>query len=201
MKNIIQQYWGIKTKYEVKFQKSPFPTDTSFEKTLFMATPLIVAKLKKIEKSHGRSLNHWVGGLMHITVQNCYDLQYLTIHLSGYMNAPTETVFLALKNGMEYLMQYLHEPIIYSRKKIHRTEESPHQCYFKSGDAEIRKTKEYSNFLHTYCYADHARDISDRHSVTYIVHLFNGTILDWCSKKNSILQYSFNCCLVVFVYF
>ena len=42
MKNIIQGYWGTKTKYEVKFQKSPFPVDTSFEKTLFVATYLIV---------------------------------------------------------------------------------------------------------------------------------------------------------------
>ena len=41
MINIIKYYWGTKTEYEVKFQKSPFPTDTSFEKTLFVATPLI----------------------------------------------------------------------------------------------------------------------------------------------------------------
>ena len=32
MKNIIQEYWGTETKDEVKFQKSPFPTDTFFEK-------------------------------------------------------------------------------------------------------------------------------------------------------------------------
>ena len=64
MKNIIQEYWGTKTKDKVKFQQSPFPTDSSFEKKLFMATPLIVAELKQIEKSHGVSLNHWVGGIM-----------------------------------------------------------------------------------------------------------------------------------------
>ena len=62
--------------------------------------------------------------------------------LSGYMNAQPGPDFLDLKNGMEYLMHHPHEPIIYSRKKIHKTEEIPHQCYLKSGDAEIRKTKE-----------------------------------------------------------
>ena len=54
-----------------------------------MDTPIIVEELKQIEKSHGGSLNHWVGGLIHITVQNCYDLKYLTIRLSGYMNEST----------------------------------------------------------------------------------------------------------------
>ena len=64
------------------------------------------------------------------------------MRLSGYMNAPTEPDFLALKHGMEYLMPHSHKPIMYSRKKMHRTEESYLQCYSKAGDAEIRKTKE-----------------------------------------------------------
>ena len=78
---------------------------------------------------------------MHTTVQNLHDLQYTPMRLSGYMNEPTEPGLLDPKHGMKYLMHHPHEPIMYSRKKIHRTEEIPHQCYFKSGDAEIRKTK------------------------------------------------------------
>ena len=74
---------------------------------------------------------------MCITVQTCYDIQYLTMRLSGYMNAPTEPVILALKHGMEYHMQHPHEPIMYSRENIHRTEDTPHQCYFNKGDSEI----------------------------------------------------------------
>ena len=65
-----------------------------------MATPLIGEDLKQIDKFHGGSLNHWVGGLMHITVQTRYYLQYLTMCLSGYMYAPTEPTFLALKHGI-----------------------------------------------------------------------------------------------------
>ena len=99
--------------------------DTYFEHTLFMDTPLIGAELKHIEKSHRGSINHWVGGLMNITVQTCYDLQFITIFLSGYMNAPTKPDFIALKNGMEYLMHYTNEPIMYSRKKINKTEKNP----------------------------------------------------------------------------
>ena len=89
MKKIIQEYWGKKTKDEVKFQKSTFPVDTSFENTLFMDTTIIGEETKQIYKSHGGSLNHWVGGLMHTIVQTCYDLQYFTMQLSGYMNSPT----------------------------------------------------------------------------------------------------------------
>ena len=40
IKNIIQGYWVTKTKYEVNFQKSPFPVDTYFENIIFMATTL-----------------------------------------------------------------------------------------------------------------------------------------------------------------
>ena len=49
---------------------------------------------------------------MHITVQTCYDIQYLTMSLSGYMNAPTEPDLFDLKHVMEYLMENQHEPII-----------------------------------------------------------------------------------------
>ena len=142
-----------------------------------MDTTLIGEDLKQIDKLSGGSLNHWVGGLMHITVQTSYDLQYLTICLSVYMNTPTEPTFLALVHGMEYLMHHPHEPIMYSRKKIHRTDEIPCCCYFKVGDAKIRKNKEYSNFLHTYFDSYHAIDISGRISFTSTVHIFNGTII------------------------
>ena len=49
MKNIIQEYWVTKTKYEVKFQKSPFPVDTYFEHTLLMDSPIIGEELKHME--------------------------------------------------------------------------------------------------------------------------------------------------------
>ena len=77
--------------------------------------------MKKIEKSHGGSLNHCVDGLINITFQTRYDLQYLTMHLSGYMNEPIEPDFLALKHGMEYIMHHPHEPIVYPRNKFYKT--------------------------------------------------------------------------------
>ena len=63
------------------------------------------------------------------------------------------------------------------------TEDTLHQCYFKSGNTEISKNKEYFNFLHAYCDSDHAIYIFDRLLVTSTVHIFNGTIMDWCDKK------------------
>ena len=48
MKNIIQEYWGTKTKHEVTFQKSKFQVDTSFENILLMDTPLIVEDLEQV---------------------------------------------------------------------------------------------------------------------------------------------------------
>ena len=65
-----------------------------------MDTPLIIEELKKIEKSHGGSFYHWVGFLIHITVQVRYDLQYFTMHLIGHINSPTEHALIALRRGI-----------------------------------------------------------------------------------------------------
>ena len=71
------------------------------------------------------------------------------MNTSGYMNSPTEPDFIALKHDKEYLMYHPNEPIMYSRNKIHKTEEIPHQCYFKSGDVEIRKIRNtLTSFTH-----------------------------------------------------
>ena len=91
--------------------------EVSFENLLVMATPLIGEYLKQVENSHGGSLNHWVGGIIHITVQTFCDIKYLIMRLSGYINYPTEPEFLALRHGMEYIMHHSHEPIMYPRKK------------------------------------------------------------------------------------
>ena len=107
-----------------------------------MAKPLIGEELKQIEKSNGGSINHWVGGLVYITVQNCYDIQYLTMRLSGYMNAPIEPDFFALKHGMEYLIHHTHEPIMYLRKKIYKTHKSPTNVTSNQG---MHKSSKNSN--------------------------------------------------------
>ena len=77
-----------------------------------MATPIIVEELEQIEKSHGGSLSHWVGVIVYITDQTRCNLQYLTMRLSGYINAWTEPDFLGLKNSKEYLMYHTHENIM-----------------------------------------------------------------------------------------
>ena len=77
---------------------------------------------------------------MHITVQTRYDIQYLIMRLSGYINAPTEPAFLALRHGMEYFMYQPHEPITYSRNNVFKLNESLSQCVFKTVSAEINKT-------------------------------------------------------------
>ena len=73
-------------------------------------------------------------------------------------------------------------PSFTQERKFYKTHEIPHQCFFKSGDAE---NQEYFNFFYTYCDVDHARDISDRCSFTATVYLLNGTLIDWCAKKQS----------------
>ena len=87
---------------------------------------------------------------MHIAVQTWYNLQYLTMILIAYINAPKEPEFLALLHGMEYLTQHPHEPIICSRDNIFKANVIPLKFFFKSGKDYNNQTKQYSNFLHTY---------------------------------------------------
>ena len=105
-----------------------------------MAAPLIGNYSRK-RKSHGRSLNYWVEGLIHITIQALYDIKYITMSLSGYINYPIEPEFLALRYGMEYIMHPPHEPILYSRKNIFKIKKRPLQYFFNSGNTEINKKK------------------------------------------------------------
>ena len=57
------------------------------------------------------------------------------------MNSPTETKFLTLRQVMEYLMRRTHELIMYSRYNIFNLNDIPHQCFFKSGSADIKNTR------------------------------------------------------------
>ena len=97
--NIIQYYLVTKKNQEIKFQRSHFLVETSFEKDHFIYTPLIGDDLK-IERHHRGSLNPWISVLMYITVQTCYAIQYPTMQLRGYINDPEEAEFLALRHGI-----------------------------------------------------------------------------------------------------
>ena len=55
---------------------------------------------------------------MHITVQKRCGIQYITMHISGYMNAPKEPAFISLIHGMEYLMNHPHEQYHVFKKEI-----------------------------------------------------------------------------------
>ena len=63
------------------------------------------------------------------------------MRLSGYINSPIEPGFLSLRHGMGYLMHHSNEPIAYSRNENYKLNDIPHQCFFKEGSTEIKKTR------------------------------------------------------------
>ena len=104
-------------------------------------------QIKTNWKSHGGSLNHWVGYIVHLTVQTHYDIQCLTIELGVYMNPPTEPLFISLRHGMEYLMHHPREHIMYSRKNIFILNDIRFLFFFRSGTAEIKKHRNNSTYF------------------------------------------------------
>ena len=69
---------------------------------------------------------------MDITENTHYDLQYLTVCISGYMNDPTQPALLDIRYGMEYLMHHPHEPVMYSTNIFFKTNKIPYKCFFKT---------------------------------------------------------------------
>ena len=86
---------------------------------------------------------------------------------------------------MQYLMYHQSEHIIYSGNNIFRLNKIPLKCFFNADSVEINQTKEYYNFLHTYCDVYNSRGLIYRRSFTSTDHIFNGIIIYWRSKKQS----------------
>ena len=77
------------------------PYGCKIRKNLFPATHLVVANnIKSIEDKQGIYLNHLVGSLIHVTVQTIYDMNYMLMCLSGYMNILSVPVFRSLRHSM-----------------------------------------------------------------------------------------------------
>ena len=67
--------------------------------------------------------------------------RYIDLNGVCNMNYQTEYAFTAFRNGMESIMHPPHEPIMYSRNNIFKLNENPHQYFFKTGSADINKTR------------------------------------------------------------
>jgi hypothetical protein len=103
------------------------------------------------------------------------------MRLSGYLCGPTSVIFEALNHTMSYLYFYRHLPLMYPSKTLSRKSLSTH---WARGHAEYL-SPEYGNHFVNTSDADHARDIHDRRSTTYTIHLFNGVATAWKCKKQS----------------
>ena len=157
--------------------------DIFFEKKLFVDTPLIEEYLKQIENSHEGSLNHWFSGLMHITVQTCYNLWYLTIRLIGYINALTETALPACRDDMENLMKHPHKSIVYSKNKISK-KSNPTSMFLKSRWC-INQQKSGILQLPPYILICISCKRYIWNALFHInSYLFNDTVIDWCGEEN-----------------
>ena len=86
---------------------------------------------------------------------------------------------------MEYLIRHPHEPIMSSNKNIFKTNQSSIKCSLELGNAKIKQTQGHSIFAHILFDEDDSKDIYGRKYFTSKYHLFNGTIIYWCSKKQS----------------
>ena len=82
---------------------------------------------------------------------------------------------------MQYLFHHPHLPIMYP------SEEMKHGgdvlvTYWGKGTAEYLPSS-FGDGLVNFHDADHARDLRDRHSVSFSIHLLNGVAISWKCKK------------------
>ena len=179
LQNILDDYWIDKDNSKLSWLSSPFPTISSFEIKLFDEIPLLPGEKTSLVKFHNGSLEKWVGALMNIRVGVRLDISYSVMRLSTYMSHPTKPEYEALHHCMIYLLHHPHLPIMYPRKPLKK---NPLGFNFNKGVAELSSS--YNKLEYdAYHDADIARDLCDRRSVDFNMHMMNGVAIDWKFHK------------------
>mmetsp|Transcript_12063 Transcript_12063/g.21933 ORF Transcript_12063/g.21933 Transcript_12063/m.21933 type:complete len:351 (+) Transcript_12063:4146-5198(+) len=165
---------------------APFPTDTSFKKTLANAMPLTLDEQRTFEECHNGSLAKWVAAMLHALVWTRPDIGYAVMRLSSYMTAPTAPVYTALRQFMEFMWRHKHMPLMYPAKTSKT--DKPIEVHFRRGSAEYTALQSSSGLaidprVVNLNDANNARDLTNRHSVTSTLHLYNGVAVNWIVKK------------------
>jgi hypothetical protein len=120
--------------------------------------------------------------LLHVTITTRVDIDYDVMRIAGYFAAPTAIIFEGLEHTMRHLYFFHHLPIVYPRRPLNNKSIALH--WGKGTDEFL--PHEYGTVLVSTSYADYARDICDRRSITFHMHLFNRVIVAWECKKQAI---------------
>ena len=131
-------------------------------------------ELERAAKKYNRKYNKWTGVLQHIAVWSRQDISHAVMRLSGYNAVPSLPCWKALDHTMQYLYHKPHVPIMYPRKKV---EENKIVVHHAKGEGEreiidLKNIREHTG-LKMYTYADLAKDMTTRRSVTSVVHEYN----------------------------
>ena len=90
-----------------------FWIDSSYEKELLDALPLIGNALHKAEMEYHGKFGHKIGRIQHVALMSRIDLCYATYSLATQTVSPTLPGFQGIKLCVQYMASYPHKPIFY----------------------------------------------------------------------------------------
>ena len=138
------------------------------------ALPLTRNALHKSEMEYHGNFGHTIERIQHICLISRISICYTTCNISTQTVAPTLPGFQGIHCCVQYLDSHPHKPIFY-----------PYNYYDGSNVIRItwsgNKVEYYKtgNFSECQQYADHARIINRRRSVSGIIHTLLGVAVCW----------------------
>ena len=170
-----------------KFRKfdTHFRTDYAFEKRLMAELPIKGHDLHKAEIEYDGKFGHKLGRIQHISLMKRIDIFNTTCRLATQNVAPTLTSFQGIKLCVKYLTSHTHKPIFYLSNYYDRS--NVIRLTWSGNQVEYHTTH---NCLECHQYADHAKIINIRRSISGIIHTL--IVVDVCWKVQIQASISFD---------
>ena len=181
IRTTILDVWFPKDSTErLKTADTPYRTDSQFEKDMCEQLPATGDQLVELETKYGGKFNSLIGVLLHVFQVSRYELGFTISRLGQYNCAPNAAAFEGLRRVGRFLATHPHSPIMYPRAKFTayttiRWEVEPGRFI----------EQVISNFLAEFVDSDHARDTKTRRSISCIMAMLLGVLVDWQMGKQS----------------
>lgn len=105
--------------------------------------------------------------------------------LSGYKAAPSLPFWRSLEHAMIYVYHISHIPIMYPQKKAEEQKICAHHAKRRK-IKDIKTVREHMG-IQMYIYAELAKDIITRQSVTSVIHEYIEVVFTWKIVKNMVV--------------
>jgi hypothetical protein len=182
--NILDFWFPPDTTERLKGHDTPWNlTDKKFEKDLAEVLPATDEELKELERKYGGSFARLLGQFMHVMVWSRPEIGNTVTRIARYTPVPNWVTFAVLKRVARFFWQHPHRPVMYPRRQDISLE--GHHMLRAEFDAGKYLEHKITNFFAIFDDADHAADQRTRRSLTSIIAVLLGVLVDYKFEQQS----------------